>query len=125
MDPFSVPTSPDVANYTQRTTLDGVAYLLTFRLNQRENTWRFDLALADETPIASGVKVVCGVPLLERFVSLQVPPGVLMAFASSSDESPPGFGELGEGRRVELLYFDKLTLAEIDAEIAAEILAGV
>jgi len=100
-----VPTSPDEAFYSQRTTLDGVVYVLTFRLNQRENTYRFDLALSDGTLLASGVKVVCNRPLLERIAwNLQAPKGVLVAIAGGADESCPGLGELGEGRRVTLYY---------------------
>jgi hypothetical protein len=100
-----IPTSADEPSFTQRTTLDGAVYVFSFRLNQRENTYRFDIALSDGTPIASGVKVVPNRPLLERIAyNLSAPKGILVAIAGGTDESCPGLGELGEGRRVTLYY---------------------
>jgi len=101
-----IPTSPDDAFYTQRTTLDGVQYFLTFRLNQRENAYYLDVALDDGTPLASGVKVVCNIPLLERLAHASRPKKTLIAIAGGDDTSPPGLGDLGDGRRVVLYYGD-------------------
>jgi hypothetical protein len=117
-----IPTSPDEAFYVQRTQLDGVVYQLTFRYNQRENTYRIDLALDDGTLVVTGVKVVCSVPLLYRFRSdPRTPGGMLTAVSSSQDTTPPGLGELGEGRRVQLWYIPAANMLEIQA--TAKILA--
>jgi hypothetical protein len=126
VDPQLVPTSPDAPFYSQRTTLDGVTYIFTFRLNQRENTYRFDLSLSDGTVLATGVKVVCGgQDLLERIKwDLRAPPGELVAIASGNDKRCPGLGELGEDRRVTLWYVNKLTVDELNAEVLAELTGG-
>ena len=42
---FLVPTRPGVPDYSQRTSLDGRTYLLTFRWNEREESaWYLSLA---------------------------------------------------------------------------------
>lgn len=97
--------------YTMTTALDGSDYLFEFRYNQRENVWYFSISLSDGTLLVSGVKIVCNRPLLTRFADVRLPPGVLIAFANTTDESPPGLTELGEDRRVTLLYYDASELA--------------
>ena len=105
LTPLLIPTSPDEAFYVQRTQLDGVVYQLTFRYNQRENTYRLDAALDAGTPVASGLKVVCNIPLFYRFMwNSSTPKGALIAVSSSPDTTPPGMGDLGPGRRVQLWY---------------------
>jgi len=101
-----IPTSPDDAFYSQRTVLDGTPYIFTFRLNQRENTYFLDVELDDGTVLASGVKIVCNVPLLERLVHDLRPKKTIIALAGGDDTSPPGLGDLGDGRRVQLYYGD-------------------
>ena len=106
----SIPTSQDLPFFTQVTTLDGISYLLSFRWNQRESCWYLSIALQDETPLADGIKIVCNVYLLRKFVDIRLPPGQLMAIANNNDTSPPGIDELGQDRRVTLLY---LTVDEL------------
>ncbi len=90
--------------YTQETSLEGSAYSLEFRYSQREGTWYFSLGLPDGTELASGVKVMCNRPLLKRWADVRLPPGDILAVPNDGDDSPPGLEELGEGRRVTLLY---------------------
>lgn len=93
--------------YSMTVALDGSDYLFEFRYNQREDCWYFDLSLTDGTLLVAGVKVVCNRPLLKRFVDTRLPPGTLIAFSSTNDASPPGLTELGEDRRVTLVYSPK------------------
>lgn len=93
--------------YSMTVALDGSDYLFEFRYNQREDCWYFDLSLTDGTLLVAGVKVVCNRPLLKRFVDTRLPPGTLIAFANTNDASPPGLTELGEDRRVTLVYSPK------------------
>lgn len=92
--------------YTETVPLDGTDYVFDWRYNQREKSWYFSIATSSGDPLASGVKVVCGVSLLGRFADLRLPPGVLMALSNTSDASPPGLTELGQEQRVTLIYFD-------------------
>lgn len=90
--------------YTTTTTLDGADYTFEFRYSQREICWYFSVSLTDGTALVSGVKVVCNRSLLSRFADVRLPPGRLIAFSTSPDKSPPTLEELGQGKRVELVY---------------------
>jgi|SRR5581483_1588300 len=111
MSTLVIPTFDDPF-YTQTTVLEGVSYVLTFKYNQRENAWYFDIAQADATPIISGVKIICNRPLTRRFASISKPPGEFLAISNNGDNTLPGAGELGDGKRVTLLY---LTSDELKA----------
>ncbi|HYQ47152.1 MAG TPA: hypothetical protein VER11_34515 [Polyangiaceae bacterium] len=106
-----VPTTPGVPFYTQKTRLDGVDYVLSFRHSQREDRWYLSIADAEEVPILTGLKLVTNWPLLQAYrFDPRVPPGELMASTLTTDDSPPGLNELGEGLRVQLIYFEAGTL---------------
>lgn len=97
--------------YTMTTTLDGSDYLLEFRYNQREAAWYFNISLTDGSLLVAGVKVVCNRSLLKRFADVRLPPGVLVAFANTTDHSVPGLADLGEDRRATLMYYSASELA--------------
>ncbi len=104
-DPILIPTSQGAGQYSQRTRLDGRDYNLTFTFNQREGRWY--LAIADESynPIVGGVKLTTNWPLISIYHwDPDVPPGELVVVDSTGDGSPPGYTDLGEGRRCQLLY---------------------
>jgi hypothetical protein len=106
MPSLLVPTSPGVPFYTQKTRLDGRDYVLTFRYSQREDRWYLSLADSEEIPILSGLKLVANWPLLQAYhYDTRVPRGELSAMDLSGDDTPPGLNELGEGLRVQLIYF--------------------
>lgn len=98
--------------YTMTTTLDGSDYVFEFRYNQREECWYFSISLTDGTLLVAGVKVVCERKLLSRFADVRLPPGILVAYANTNDTSPPKLTELGQDRRVTLMY---VTKAEVEA----------
>lgn len=101
-----IPTDSDTPFYTQRTDLDGVEYLLTFTYNQRENCWYLSIADIDEFDLVNGIKIVPSINLLRQKPSRFLPPGTLLAISQTSDDSPPGFGELGIDRRFVLVYIE-------------------
>jgi hypothetical protein len=95
-----------------RARLDGVDYLISLAYNQREDRIYLSLADNEENPIVSGIKVLANYPLLFRHrYDTRIPPGELMAIDTTTDGSPPGLGELGEGLRCQLVYFDAAELA--------------
>lgn len=99
-----VNTFPD-PYYDCQVTLDGRNYIFDFQYSSREERWYFDLSLNDGTPIAKGIKVVCGVDFLaKKRWNPNVPPGLLFARTTSKDASPPTLDELGIGKRVKLTY---------------------
>jgi hypothetical protein len=109
-----IPNIPDTAYSRQRTRLDGRDYVLEFAYNEREDRWYLTILDDEETPLVCGLKLVTNFPLLRRYkANPDVPPGELMAIDLTGNRAPPSFAELGEGRRVELTYFEAATLQEI------------
>jgi len=97
-----IPESVDAASLS--VDLDGVTYRLGFRWNARASAWFMSLATEDETPIASGIKVVADWPLLRGVRGGLRPPGELLAVDTSGQQTDPGRDDLG--RRVELVYVE-------------------
>lgn len=89
---LEIPTRTDgTPHYTQRTSLEGVDYLFTFRFGERRQAWSFDLATLDGVNIVSGQLVLCGFQdLLRRAAMPERPPGIL--WAMNVQEPPPGAG---------------------------------
>lgn len=104
---LTIPTTPGVPFYSQKTRLDGLDYILGFRYSQREDRWYLNISDSEEVPILTGIKLVSNWPLLQAYrYNTRVPPGELMAISLTTDASPPGLNELGETLRVQLTYFD-------------------
>jgi hypothetical protein len=117
MATLDIPVTPDPFQ-SLRVRLDGVDYLLSLAYNQREDRIYLSLADDEENPIVSGIKVLANWPLLFRHrYNPAIPPGELMAIDTTTDGSPPGLGELGAGLRVQLIYFEAATLAQIKAGV--------
>lgn len=101
-----------VEAYDQRTQLEGVEYLLSFRYNLRRELWTFSIAALDGTPILTGQTVHVGIPLNRRAVA--GPPGLLMAISETDDLTSPTLHELGA--RVKLCYLTAAEVEGIEAE---------
>ena len=104
----TIPTSVDPF-YTQRTSLEGRDYILTFYWSTRESCWYLDISTESATQIVAGLKLVCHMPLLYRIASEDRPPGEMMVISKDDlDDSPPGLNDLAEDfGRCELVYFEK------------------
>lgn len=121
--PQVIPTSTELSDYTQVTTLDGRSYILRFLFNQREDRWYLNLSDADGVSIVDGIKIVVGFFLLRRVTDARRPPGRLIAkdlTARDADdiaagdkilELDPGLTDLGA--RVKLLYLEESELAAL------------
>jgi hypothetical protein len=97
--------------YDQRTQLDGVEYLFSFRYNLRRELWTFSIQALDGTPILTGQTVHVGILLNRRAV--RGPPGLFLAISETDDLASPGLQELGE--RVKLCYLTAAEVAELEA----------
>ena len=105
-----IPTVVDAAHWTQKARLDGRDYLLRFTYNQRVDRYFLSIHDEDDAALLSGIRVVTNWSFLRHYRwNTALPPGTLAAVTLTQDFSPPGFGELGEGRRVELTYFEAET----------------
>lgn len=103
-----IPTLTDgTAFYSLRTTLDGLDYQLELDWSSREERWYLSLKDSLGALLMGSTKLVCDIPFLRyrRHVD-GTPPGELMVVTESQDNSPPGFFELGDGARCQLVYFE-------------------
>jgi hypothetical protein len=104
-----IPTSPGVAYFTQKTRFEGRDFILKFAYNSREERYYLHIFDEQEEPILMGLKLVANWPLLRHYrYEPRLPPGELMAVDLTGDGSPPTLNELGEGKRVELTYFESV-----------------
>lgn len=62
-------------NYSFKIDLEGVTYTLSFRYNTRDVIWAMDVADEGGVIILSGIPLVLGTILLERFPDSNIPPG--------------------------------------------------
>ena len=89
--------------FTERVSLDGVTYRLTFRWNDRAPAWLVDIASEDGTMVVSGRRLAVNNLLTRQFRHLPaLPPGHMMAFDTTLRASDPGLTDLGT--RVIMLY---------------------
>lgn len=106
-----VPTVPQgAASWIQRTSLDGVDFLLAFAWSQRDGHWRLDVLDADQGAIVSGRKLVTGEPLLRGVTDSRRPVGELVVVDTTGvNDLDPGFLDLGA--RFVLAYADAAAIA--------------
>jgi hypothetical protein len=104
------------ARWTQRTSIAGRDYELTFDWNERAGRWSLSIADQDGDPLATGVVLVTSYPLLRGVIDPRRPPGDLAVVdTTGANDLEPGFTDLGA--RFVLAYFDP-------GEIAAQLGAG-
>lgn len=100
-----IPGGDGRAFFEQRVKLDGREYFLTTKWNQREGRWYISLFDNVQEPIVESIKLVSNWPLLRYYkFDPRTPPGELFAMDRTGDGSPPGFDDVGSGKRVELTY---------------------
>lgn len=99
---IQLPLRSDVPAFSFQTDLDGTTYSFKFRHNSRTDLWTFDIQTANEEPIISGVSVIAGTLLLERFVDERLPEGDLFVLNKEDANVNPGRFDLQEN--VFILY---------------------
>lgn len=123
MATLEIPTRTDgTPHYTQRTSLEGVDYVFTFRYGTRREAWTFDLETLDGVRIVTGQLVLCaGQDLLRRSPVAEKPPGILWAMNMQSPPDGgtfalPGLFDLGgPDGRARMFYTESTTAAEVAA----------
>lgn len=76
---LTIPLSPDLKSFRQRTELDGSEYVLVFQYNQRLARWFMDVLAEDDSPLISGVLVAPVTDLSRRRAyNPEHPPGALV-----------------------------------------------
>jgi len=106
----AIPCTPNgQSEWTQRTQLSGVEYLLTFRWSQRVGQWSLSIADANAVPLYTGIPLTVGTRMLPYYAGVRVIPGVMVVADTSVDgltgDLDPGFDDLGD--RFQLLYYTR------------------
>jgi hypothetical protein len=99
---LQLPLRSDVPAFTFQTDLDGTTYSFKFHYNSRMDRWAFDILTANEEPIVSGVLVVTGTLLLERFSDPRLPQGDMFVLNKADENASPGRDDLQ--KNVFILY---------------------
>lgn len=99
-------TGEQVQPQVLRCTLDGTAYQLTLRWNERAQLWRMDIADASGTVLVAGLAVRnAGLPVSASIYRREgLPPGLFTAVPTDQPGVDADVSELG--LRVVLTYMD-------------------
>jgi len=97
-----LPMQRGAARFEFEIDLEGESFFFRFEWNDRAGSWFFDVLTVDQEPLVSGVKVVLGIPLLNRYRDPRLPLGMLEAIDTSDSGAEAAFADLGD--RVLLLY---------------------
>ncbi len=103
MSLLTIPTGNDPYS-VQRTTLEGVDYVLSFDYSSRENVWYLTIADSSSNVLATGIKIVTNYPLTYRLSTVGIPPGRLFCWSKTEDDSPAGLDDLLPDGRCALAY---------------------
>ena len=76
------PLRTDSTNFEFRIPLDGETFTVAFRYNQRADYWMLDIRDSLNTPIISGLAILGGTELIERFVDPELRNNIINFFKS-------------------------------------------
>lgn len=109
--PTLIPFVPSDGRYEFTCTIEGDQYQFHVQWNLLEQAWYFDLFEYDDTPIATGIKIVLGTYLMRTYNHPLLLAGVFAAKSNTIQEDP-NFDQLGVSTNV--YYF---TRAEMSARL--------
>ena len=81
-------STEDSPYWNQQVDLEDTTYTFTFRWNDRESAWYFDIDEQDGSAIVRGQKILPFVDLLTRWADSRLPTGKLLVDAVDSNERP-------------------------------------
>lgn len=100
-----IPVRTDIFSYTERITLNGSVYVLTFNYNLRMDVWFMDIATAAGTVLLAGIAFLQGLPLTYKNVGRisGLPPGDFVLIDETGQDRDPGKDNLGQDIKLEYL----------------------
>jgi hypothetical protein len=107
----------NIPTWFSTVTLEGTAFILTARYNQRDLCWYLSLADGSAVDILNGVKIVCNRFLLQKSVDPRRPAGDFFCCDPTGNLTPPGLNDLLPGSSRCTLYYvtsDLVTAIEED-----------
>jgi len=116
-----LPLTPDADAYEMEFLLDSINVVLRFRYNERDDTHYLSVFTpsvsqgsdGSRVALVSGLPVLSGQSLLLDVRAEGLPPGMLFALDTQSQNKDAGRGELGA--RVQVFYVTEEELALIEA----------
>lgn len=93
---FTLPLDSTLANYEFETSLDGVSFVLSLKLNERDGSFNMNIFDAAGNILRAGIKIVTDWSLLERWVDQGKPDGDMISAALGDISIPAVLGELGD-----------------------------
>lgn len=106
----TIPLRNDVPHYSLEVELDGRLFTLTFLWNVANLSWYMSIDDSDGNRVASGIRLVDGLPLGGRLKDSRMPAGRLVMQDTVGQNKDAFFSDLGT--RCLLLYY---SAAEIEA----------
>lgn len=104
-------STPVISYATNKTSLNGETYNLTYRFNERTSRWKLDLAKDDTTPIVSNLTLVEDQILNDHLTLPDFGEGLLIVNKSRTTDELCGRDNLGIGKDYELLFSTKTELS--------------
>lgn len=86
----------DVNNFQVLTELEGILYVFNFVFNFRTDLWSMDILNSEESEIVTGIPIVLGVDLIDRFSDERLPPGNLFGLNIKEENVEAGENDLNE-----------------------------
>ena len=71
---IELPVTSDYPSFKFKTTLEGTVYQFNLRYNERFERWILDILTSAGEDLVSGVPLLIGEPLLNRFKDERLPP---------------------------------------------------
>lgn len=90
-----LPSTSTLLNYKITTTLENRVYNFVFKYNVRMDRWVLDIRDYQDNNIVSGLPLLLGVDLLDRFSNEYLPPGKLFTINFEDQYNEGGISDLG------------------------------
>jgi len=104
---LEIPVRSDIPAYSFQITLEGSVFTMHFRYNTRAERWFMDLNDVDDVEIVSGIPLLYGLPLFDRFKYEELPLGRFILLDETGEKRNPTRDGLGEDFK--LLYKESTT----------------
>ncbi len=108
-----IPNSTTLAYYEIELVLDDVEFKLTFKFNDRDDSWYMTIRDPDDVLLRAGIRVVNEWALLRLWAEATRPDGEIVSVNQGDIDTLPGLDQLGA--EVLLNYLDEDELIELVA----------
>ncbi len=102
----TIPTRPDLFNYSLVTELDGVIFILSLRYNTRMTRWILDIQDVEGNNLLLSLPLVSGVNFLGQYNIEGIPEGAIMVANFEDNSASPTRFELGDDKKAQLIYIE-------------------